>query len=77
MRVVPESIHQDDYSSPKDALHSMHFLETKSKIMFLANNRIGASDGLTGKRCGHGKRERATIPEPRAHAKANHVSVKQ
>ncbi len=34
------------------------------QIMFLSNNRIGASDGLTGKRRVHGKRERATIPEP-------------
>ncbi len=36
--------------------------------MFLSNNRVRTSDGLTVKRRVCGKRERATIPEPQAHA---------
>jgi hypothetical protein len=40
----------------------------KKQVMFLSNNRIGASRGLTVKRRIRGKREQATIPEPQAHA---------
>jgi hypothetical protein len=36
--------------------------------MFLSNNRIGASDGLTVKRCVRGKWEQVTIRQPQAHA---------
>ena len=40
----------------------------KKQVMFLSNNRIGATDGLTVKRRIRGQQERATIREPQAHA---------
>ena len=40
----------------------------KKQVMFLSNNRIGASYGLTVKRHVCGKRVQATTPQPQAHA---------
>ncbi len=48
---------------------TMHYIQcttwrVKKRVMFLSNNRIGASYGLTVKRHVRGKREQATIPQP-------------